>query len=437
MSGAAPSEAGTSPFSPRAVLVLVLFGAVVFVALLWMIGTGAGMGSTNDGGNHAGSKGLNGFAAFAGYLEKRGYAVRNSRSEAVLEDPGLLVLTPPHMAEGKELDRIVGHRHLIGPTLVILPKWVAVGVQPGTPGAKKGWVRLAGARPPVWKGFRDDVAVGIEPVGKGERAARWTGGGLEGMLPDAHEVQAGSGANLVPLVTDERDGRILAAYIDDGGSYPLLEKMAVHEPRNARRKRRSYPLVMVFEPDLLDNYGMARAENAQLGERLVRAAGYGAEGGINFDLTLNGHGRSPNLLTLAFTPPFLAATLCLLMAALAVGWRAFLRFGPASRQVREIAFGKRALVANSAGLMRRAGRLHLIAGPYVRSARERLASALGLPRHAEAAETEAAIDRALASRKPDGAPFSAVSARLVAARNSHEILQAAQDLHALERTLQA
>ncbi|MCB2061164.1 MAG: DUF4350 domain-containing protein [Novosphingobium sp.] len=436
MTGTAASDAGAGPFSPRAVLVLVLFGAAVFVALLWMIGTGYGTGSANDGGNHAGGKGLNGFAAFAAYLDKRGYAVRNSRSEAVLDDPGLLVLTPPHVTDGKELDRIVGHRHLIGPTMVILPKWIASGVPQGTPGAKKGWVRLSGARPPIWKGFRDDVSVSVGPLDKGDKAARWTGAGLEGKLPVAEKVQAGSGAKLVPLVVGKRDGRILAAYVDDGGSYPLLEQMALRPRGDSRTRRRYFPLVMVFEPDLLDNYGMARAANARLGERLVQAAGYGAADGVNFDLTLNGHGRSPNLLTLAFTPPFLAATLCLLMAALAVGWRAFLRFGPARKPVRAIAFGKRALVANSAGLIRRARRLHLIAAPYARRARERLAAALGLPRLADPAETEAALDRAIAARLPDSAPFSAISARLAAARKPHDILRAAQDLHALERTLQ-
>ena len=106
------------------------------------------------------------------------------------------------------------------------------------------------------------------------------------------------------------------------------------------------PIIVVFEPDLLDNYGMAGAANALLADRLVHAATDGARV-VNFDLTLNGFARTPNLLTLAFTPPFLAATLCLLLAALAVGWRAFLRFGPPRTATRAIAFGKRALVANA------------------------------------------------------------------------------------------
>ncbi len=47
-------------FSPRAVLGLVLFGTALFVALLWMIGTGRGWGDARDGGAHAGSNGLTG-----------------------------------------------------------------------------------------------------------------------------------------------------------------------------------------------------------------------------------------------------------------------------------------------------------------------------------------------------------------------------------------
>ncbi len=156
---------------------------------------------------------------------------------------------------------------------------------------------------------------------------------------------------------------------------------------------------------------------------------------VSFDLTLNGFARSANLLTLAFTPPFLAATLCLLIAALAVGWRAFLRFGPPRQGTRAIAFGKRALIANAAGLIRRTRRLHLVAAPYADHARERLARALALPRLADAEATEAAIDRALAARAGTPAPFSQIAARLRAARRPADILKAARDMHSLERTL--
>lgn len=389
-------------FSPRAVLGLVLFGSAVFVALLWMMGAGLATGDANDGGAHAGGKGLAGHAALAAYLERRGHAVRLSRSPAALDDPGLLVLNPPHQADGAELDGIVAARREIGPTLVILPKWLAAPAPMQAEGARKGWVMLAGTASPRWQGFLDDVGVSIAPA-----RPDWQADGLRGTLPEPQAVQSGQGDRLLPLVT-AADGRTLAARLDDDAPYPL---------------------VLVFEPDLLDNWGMARRESALLADRLLAEAG--ADGGVIFDLTLNGHARSANLLTLAFTPPYLAATLCLLIAALVVGWRGFVRFGPALVPDRAAAFGKGALVANSAALVERAGRLHLVAAPYAEALRERMARALALPPQAD----EATIDRALAARQPSTPPFSVLSARLRAARGARDITQAALALRGLERTL--
>lgn len=423
-----------NPFSPRAVLALVLFGALVFVTLLYMIGAGMTGGSTNDGGAHVGGKGLNGFAGLASYLEKRGHVVRRSRDETVLDDTGLLVLTPPAYADGAELEKIVNARRSSGPTLIILPKWDAIPIPPVAAKGKKGWVQLAGARSPQWKGFLDDVGVKLAPLPKGQ--VGWLGGRIVGKLPDTREVQSGSGKRVFPLVQARGDGRILAAYLDDGDSYPELMDMAPGSLAEASESAASvYPVVLVFEPDLLNNYGMADAASAKLADKLLSAIGDDAGGTVNFDLTVNGYKRSKNLLTLAFTPPFLAATLCLLIAALAAGWRAFLRFGPPRRGTRVIAFGKRALVANAAGLIRRSRRGHLVAAPYAAAARERIARMLALPRLPDSAAIDAAIDRALAARHPDAIPFSEGAARLAAARRPHEVMKAAQDLHALERKL--
>jgi len=432
MSEAAPiAEAEGSPFSPRAALLLVGFGALVFVALLYMIGAGMTSGSANDGGSHAGGRGLNGYAALAGYLEKRGYVVRRAQDKAVLDDSGLLVLTPPQGADGAELDKIVSARRAIGPTLIVTPKWIAAPAVTGMPGAKKGWVNLLGTQSPEWKGFLDDVTVRIAPAPGGQ----WLGGGIAGKLPQAKAVQSGNGARVIPLVQSRGDGRILAGYLGDGDGGTISRDLAPGSLGANCEDTCLYPVILVFEPDLLDNYGMADVANARLAEALLRAIDDQPGRAVNFDLTLNGHVRSKNLLTLAFTPPFLAATLCLLIAAIAAGWRAFLRFGPPIRGTRAIAFGKRALVANTAGLIRRTRRGHLVAAPYANAARDRIARMLALPRMPDAAATDAAIDRALAGRHPDAAPFSVTAARLAAARRPHELLKAAQDLHALERKL--
>ncbi len=431
------TPAGANPFSVRSALLLVVLGAAVFVALLWMIGAGMMTGPVNDGGNHAGGRGLNGFAAFSQFLDKRGYEVRQSRSEDGLKQRSLLVLTPPHGADAEELSEAIRQRRRRGPTIVILPKWVAMPVPDSAieAGVEKGWVMLGGARPVLWADDVDALGALDLRTDKGSAfSARWSGFGQSGTLPDAKAIQTMSSGRYISLVEDG-NGQVLASYLDDGRDHPGLARFAF-DARPARIKGSDvHPVVVVTEPDLLNNYGFARRESALLADALVSAATNGRPMPVVFDLTFNGHGRSANLLTLAFTPPFLAATLCLLMAALAVGWRAFLRFGPPRKAGRKIAFGKAALVSNSAGLLRRARRLHLVTGPYLERTRERLARALALPRTADAAGTDDLIDRALKSRAPDAEPFSSVAAALRTARSRHDAVHAARKLHALERTL--
>lgn len=428
--------ASSNPFDPRVVLGLLLFGAAVFVALLYFIGSGA-TGNDEDGGRpggHALGRGLDGYAALYRYLDKRGIATRRIHSEGQLNQPGLLILTPPHEADPKELARIVEARRSIGSTIVITPKWRSIPASIFSKKAKPGWVMLVRADPPQWPGFEDDVSVDIKPLAEGA----WSDAHGSGKLPSPEFVMSGNGDSLVPLAVGDADERTLAAYVYDGGYYPDLAELAVNTNLSDDEDEDAslYPLILVFEPDLFNNYGMANAANAQLAEEIVEAAtGTSDNHSVAFDLTLNGYGGSTNLLTLAFQPPFLAATLALILAALAVGWRAFNRFGPPKLAGQAIAFGKRALVGNAAGLVQRARRLHLLGAPFADAARERLVKALALPSHNDATASEEAIDRALAARAPDRVPFSVAAARLRIARRPAEILSAAREIHAIERTL--
>jgi hypothetical protein len=424
------------PFSRRAAVLLVAFGSLVFLAVLFLSAFDSS-GETNDGGGHAGARGINGFAAFADLAERRGYRVRRSRSEAVFEQEGLLVLTPPHMADPRKIAEAIGSHRGSGPTIVVLPKWVGVEASriPGITEAKDGWVILSGAIPPAWS---DQVpALGALDVAIDEldsRRAGWRGFGRAGRLPDARAVQTLSSGRIVAMMRDAR-GQTAAGFLDDGTANADLEVAAGREPKADGSRAFGYPVIVVAEPDLLNNWGMASEKRAMAALSLLNAATGGERMPVNFDLTLNGLGRSANLLELAFTPPFLAATLCLVLAALVIGWRAFVRFGPPLRSERAIAFGKQALVANSAGLVLRARRLHLLGFPYVERARTRLVAALALPRTLGSAEADAAIDRAAGSRGEGEDAFSGAVARLLSAREPHQMVRAALDLHALERKL--
>lgn len=425
---------GDSGFSPGTVIGLLLVGLLGFVGLLYALGNDSGGGDPNNGGGHAGGKGLNGYAALYELLEAEGNAVRQVRSEGDLDEPGLLILTPPPALDGKELTELVDKRRYIGPTMIVAPKWAASPAAAKKAG--KGWVMLNGVVPLQWPGFHDEIGVSATSEQQNKPAGGWTAPGRKGPLPNDKVVLSAAGDTIEPLV-ESGDGRILAAWIYEESEYfPALEKFAGYEIVEGAEGNGTYPVVLVFEPDLLNNYGLADERTAMLARDLVLAAAADTDGApIRFDLTQNGFGGGENLLTLAFRPPFLAATICLLLAGLAIAWRAFNRFGPPRRRERAIALGKSALVENSAGVIRRTGRVHLVAGPYADAARERIAIALGLPRGVDAEVTEAAIDRAQERRGVGGPQFSKAAAALRAAAKPHEVARRAAVLQTIERGL--
>lgn len=422
-----------SPFSPRTVLAVLLVGGGAFLLFLYAIGAGWNGRSDRDGGAHAAANGLNGFAGLVRLLEAQGHEVALSRSEARLQDEALLVLTPQVFADGERIAGIVEGRRYYGPTLVILPKWFTMEVSRlQSVEAPRGWVVLAGATEPGWLEELDGLTEAGPEIG--ERRS-WEGIGLAGSFPDPEQVLTLEAPGVLPLVTDER-GDLLAGYVADLGTYPVLAEaagMPDRDPEEPDTDEDLWPVVIVAEPDLMNNYGLADRERARLAHAIVDAALEDYDMPVVFDLTLAGLGRSENLLTLAFTPPFLAATLALLLAALVVAWRAFRRFGPPVAEAPALAMGKRQLARNSAALVERARRLHLLGPPYAALVTARIAEALAI-READPQAREAAIARVLAARGIAD-DYAARAEALRRARHSAELLRAAGALRTIERTL--
>lgn len=432
-------------FSRGGALVLVVGGLGLFLAMLWLIGAGEDFGGTRGQGQaHAASNGLNGYAGLVRLVEAQGYSVERSRSRAALKTGGLLVITPGTYAEAEEIAEILDQRKSRGPTLVIMPKWFAMPPGPAAPPAarakfKRGWVRLIDAAPVEWAEslpgpYRFEHKIFPAPMpevaalpenqppprsARPQPPARWGGMGLAGVLPTAARLHAKPATGHDALITDDA-GRVLAFGID-------LEEKGDTEDLAVQ------PVIFLAEPDLANNYGLADPTRAAAALALVATLTERDDiDQVTFDMTLNGFGASENLLTLAFRPPFLAATLSLLVALLIVGWRAFRRFGPAaSAGGPDIAFGKRQLIANGAGLILRARRFRLLGKPYADLAARRLAERLGLARH-----DAQAIDVALARRLPGQEPFTRRAARLEAAEKPADILAAAQSLDDLASRLQ-
>jgi hypothetical protein len=428
-----------SPFSARAVLAMLVVGAGAFLLFLYAVGAGWNGQQDRDGGAHAAANGVNGFAGLVKLLEAQGRKVSLARSEGALDDAGLLVLTPPVFSDGEAISAIIKDRRYVGATLVILPKWSA-GMASQFPGLKapRGWVVLGDPVAPRWL----DEIEGLDGV-KLDVAARkrWSGLKLTGTLPDPKQGLAITAASIsrpnnespkvLPLVMDG-EGNVLAGYLNDAGSYPVLDDASGYPPPDDDDED-LWPVVIVAEPDLMNNYGFADKDRAQLALALIDATLDTNDLPIVFDLTLPGLGRSENLMTLAFTPPFLAATLCLILAAMVIAWRGLRRFGPPVAEAPSFAMGKRQLARNGAGLIERARRIHLLGPPYAALIAARLAEALGL-READPEARDAAIARSLASRGlADDYPARAEALRR--ARRPAELLRAAGALRSIERTL--
>lgn len=446
-------------FSRGGALALVAGGFALFLAMIWLIGADADIaGERGRGEGHAAANGLNGYSGLVRLVEKQGYRIDRMRSGEGLRTPGLLVLTPPHFADADEIAEIVEKRIFTGPTLLIMPKWMARPPSDQLPPEargkfKRGWVVLGPAIPSGWpenlpptfrfthKSFPDNAirvapnpspkgppprrstpVQAVKPVQPAQPAApakpgRWSGMGYSGALPAEKMLYAEPSGPRETLIADS-EGRTLA--------------FIVHPAEGSAAADNAYPVIILAEPDLANNYGLADPQRAAAALALVDtlAEPYDIDHVI-FDMTLNGFGASENLLTLAFRPPFLAATLSLLVALLIVGWRAFMRFGPAaSANGPDIAFGKRQLIANGAGLIVRARRFGLLAAPYAALSARRLAERLGLAR-----PDAQAIDAALARRLPAEEPYTRRAARLEAAEKPADLLAAAQSLDDLATKL--
>ena len=408
-----------TPFSKGAVLAVVLVGFSAFLAMLYFIGAGDTGDPGRGGAAHASANGLNGYSGLVRLLEAEGIEVERSRSLTGLQTNGLLIIAPPQHADLQEFTEALENRQFYGPTLVLLPKWIAappVGevAEEDQLRMRDDWVTLNRVRPISWtenlpKPYAFEYGLA---EAAGNVAPKWTGLRRSGALPTPLLIYAKPKSGHEALVTSE-DGQALVISMTDSEFY-----------------EDAFPITFVVEPDLMNNYGLADGQRAGLALDIIRAAGSGTADRVVFDMTFNGYGQTMNLLTLAFRPPFLAATLCLILAIGIVGWRAFLRFGPAALRGQAIAYGKERLVRNGAGLIVRARRLGLLADPYAQLAERRIGKALGIAR-----PDPESIDAALAQRLPDHEPFSLLAARLHNARRPNEILRAAQALSALSKTI--
>ncbi|MEH6758525.1 MAG: DUF4350 domain-containing protein [Parasphingorhabdus sp.] len=419
-----------NPFKRTTIIIMFAVGFAAFVALLYGLGVGDRFASGKNGQAHGASNSLVGYKALADLMRKTGIDVQYSRTAGGIDNRGLLILTPGPYADAEDVAQVMQDRAYVGPTMIILPKWQVMDA--ADPRIKKGWVQrletLGGdSGQSMLKNIADVEIAGDKTTQAQPKSRPLTRSAVGGPVKIPESPVSITGDYIRTVVPNQKGDGALVAYLDDGGVYAQLDSLdesRITDEEDVDASR--YPLVLVADADLMNNTGMADKQTAKHALALIAATGIGAGEVVTFDLTFNGLGSSENLLTLAFQPPFLSATICLIIAAMAAAWMAFNRFGPPARERRSIDFGKTALVNNSAGFIHRMQREHLVAAPYGEMIRAEAIHAIGLSPGADRMTVNAKLD---ALGEVDGSRFSVLLANLNQAQNSRETAQYAAALY--------
>jgi hypothetical protein len=369
----ARAETAPAPaFSREVVIAMVLAGVFSFSTLAVLASFAPDLRTGGDPGAHALSKSAVGFGGLVKLLTLEKTPVVISRTRVAPSNPNALrVLTPDDRVKADDLKAMTDSA-----TLLILPKWdIAPDVRnrdwvtraalddasdilahPASTLKKPALQRRSGAAVIALKRAQDGAPIGEVRV---------------------DSLQTLSAADLNPVVVDDVGDIILGEHKDEDGDGDGVFVLA--------------------DPDLLNTYGLRELAGAKVALQILDLARPGP-GPVFFDVTLNGYERGRNLWKLAFEPPFLAATLCVLAAVMLMGLQAAVRFGAARRAERAIGLGKRGLADNQAGLIRMAKREPRMAEPYLRLIRDRTARVVGAGQVTDEARLEPLLDRLGAKR---------------------------------------
>jgi hypothetical protein len=429
-------QKASNPFQAGAIALMLVLGIVGFIGLVVLGAYAPDMRSGQNGGGHALSNSAVGYSAIVQLARATGRHPRIVRSEHEFDTENLLIVTP----ESPFIDMSPVMQRGAKPTLFVLPKW-ETRANP----KHRGWVDWVGLQPV-------EMPIGVlAPEIRFAMTQYRTRGALlvtDPALPRSIQLNAPRPLQVItglatppkkdvkkavtvpkpqfrdnpfededdsarpkpprvhklkPLITDGRGGIVLAQ-MDDG------------------------PFFVLSDPDLMSNRGMADVRQAASMLALLDWINSNPPDGIAFDVSLNGFGHSKSPLKLLFEPPFLPLTICVAVALLLAGVQAFGRFGPPRARERAIAFGKAALVDNSAALVRKAGRERIMGKRYAALVRERAVAVFAIPSRVKDGELDAHLDRL-----KGGGRFTDLATAAEEAHDRASMLAAAQALHSWQK----
>ncbi len=247
--------------------------------------------------------------------------MRSRDASAAKAAHGVLVLLEPSVSEPGAGQRLAAMVADSPRTLLVLPKWYGQAFEGET------WIHDASLRP------ISDVAAVLDALGleaeiaRAERVVAWQGDLPEPALTAPQTLRS----ELYQPEATVSDDEALLFRVDLGGD------------DDARS------LWVLSDPDVLNNHGLARPQNARFTFELLERLRDG--GPVVFDETAHGYGQAPSLTRALFRFPLVLATLQVLICGLLAAWAALVRFGPPLRPAPALAPGKDFLIRNTAALL--------------------------------------------------------------------------------------
>ena len=343
MSDAAPI------FSRKLMLGWIAGAVVIFAASLYLMGSKDYEGPESAGASTY-SRSAIGHAGIFDVLQRLNIPVVKSLSNSIekLGSGGVLVLAEPRASLRQDdlTSKLKAER-----VLLVLPKWF------GLPSNQhQGWVREVRER----STFDASSVVGL--VASRMEAVRedgpvlWTTNELD-LRPDVMKpTQLMRGTGLRPVIAGDK-GMLVGELVE----------------RNRR-------VLVLADPDVIANHGLARDGNAALAVALIKRL-RGPNGTVVFDETIHGYtAPAENPFALLFRFPFVIATVQGLIAVGLLLWATLARFGAPQSVPPPLSAGRAGLLQNMAKLIEYTGHQQVMVRRYVEETLRHVARQLHAPR---------------------------------------------------------
>ncbi len=292
-----------------------------------------------------------GYAAFYHTLQRVGIPVVEGTSPALAAADSVVVIAEPNRDE-RTLARVRATLRTAPAILLVLPKREG-RVDPVRP----DWLAKTRLLP------ADDVLRVLALVDEGATVERFD---LTGTLRARNGLSDAAVVGIPQFVRSRMIEPVL-----DGAAGTLIG-----EVRTPGRR-----LVVVADPEILENHGLTRGDNALIAVALIRSLRAKGSERVVFDEVVHGYVAEPfGWLRLLFTFPFVLVTTQIAVAVALVLWSGSGRFGSPKPREPALALGKQSLIAAGARLFELAGDAHYLADRYVDAVLRETARRLQVPR---------------------------------------------------------